>query len=240
VTSRLVTIHQPECFPWLGFVDKAAQADVFVILDDAQYSKNYFNNRNKVRTAQGWAWVTIPVETAGKATQTFAEAAMVAGGWRRKHLATWTQSYAAAKFGTTHLPFLDDLYARPLTKLSDFNIAAIRYLFEQFEVKAEVHVSSGLGCEGAATDKLLALCRRLGATEYLSGISGKEYLDETKFVAAGIKVRYQDFHHPVYAQRFEPFHPAMTAFDLLFNHGPEAARILRDPACPRLNEVFTS
>lgn len=239
MTGRVVTIHQPECFPWLGFIDKAAQSDAFVLLDDAQYSKNYFNNRNKVRTAQGWAWVTIPVETKGKSSQTFAEAAMGADGWRRKHLATWKQSYGAAKFGAQHLSFIDDLYSRPLTKLGDFNTAAIRYLFAQFGVKAEVHVSSALGCEGAATDKLLALCRRLGATEYLSGISGKEYLDEAKFAAAGIKVRYQDFHHPVYAQRFEPFLPAMTAFDLLFNHGPEAARILRDPAAPRLKEVFT-
>ena len=239
MTSRVVTIHQPECFPWLGFVDKAAQADVFVLLDDAQYSKNYFNNRNKVRTAQGWSWLTIPVETKGKPGQTFAEAKMGDDGWRRKHLATWTQSYGAAKFGAKHLAFINDLYSRPLTKLGEFNTAAIRYLFEQFEVKAEVLVSSELACEGAATDKLLALCRKLGATEYLSGISGKEYLDEAKFAAAGIKVRYQDFHHPVYAQRFEPFLPAMSSFDLLLNYGPEAATIIRDPAAPRLKEVFT-
>ena len=80
MTPRVVTIHQPECFPWLGFVDKAAQADAFVLLDDAQYSKNYFNNRNKVRTAQGWSWLTIPVETKGKPGQTFAEARMEAVG----------------------------------------------------------------------------------------------------------------------------------------------------------------
>ncbi len=239
MTARVVTIHQPECFPWLGFVDKAAQADAFVILDDAQYSKNYFNNRNKVRTAQGWAWVTIPVETAGRASQTFAEAGMLDDGWRRKHLATWEQCYGKAKFGEKYLPFLRDLYARPLKKLGDFNAAAIRWLFEQFEVKAEVFDSSKLDCPGAATDKLLAVCRKLGATEYLSGISGKEYLDESKFEAAGIKVRYQDFHHPIYAQRFEPFIPAMSSFDLLFNHGPESARILRDPAAPRLKEIFT-
>ena len=239
MTARVVAIHQPECFPWLGFIDKAAQADVFVLLDDAQYSKNYFNNRNKVRTAQGWTWVTIPVETAGRASQTFAEAAMSDDGWRRKHLATWTQSYGSAKFGELCLPFLRELYAKPLTRLGDFNTAAIRWLFAQFEVKAETVLSSELACTGAATDKLLAICRKLGATEYLSGISGKDYLDESKFAAAGIKVRYQEFHHPVYAQRFEPFLPAMNSFDLIFNHGPESARILRDPAAARLKEIFT-
>lgn len=238
MTRRVVAIHQPECFPWLGFVDKAAQADAFVVLDDAQYSKNYFNNRNKVRTAQGWTWVTIPVETAGRSAQTFAEAPMREDGWRRKHLATWTQCYGPAKFGDRYLPFLRDLYARPLARLGEFNTAAIRWLFEQFEVKAEVVLSSELACSGAATDKLLALCRELGATEYLSGVSGKEYLEESKFRDAGIAVRYQEFHHPVYAQRFEPFLPAMSSFDLLFNHGPEAARILRDPAAPRMTELF--
>ncbi len=239
MTARVVAIHQPECFPWLGFVDKAAQADVFVILDDAQYSKNYFNNRNKVRTAQGWSWLTIPIETAGKAEQTFAEAKMGADGWRRKHLATWTQSYGAAKFGSRYLPFINDLYARPFTKLGEFNTTAILWLFEQFEVKAKIETSSKLGCAGTATDKLLAICKKLGATEYLSGISGKEYLEESKFKDAGIKVRYQDFHHPIYAQRFEPFIAALTSFDLLFNYGPEAAKILRDPSFPRLTDIFT-
>ena len=239
MTSRVVTIHQPECFPWLGFVDKAAQADVFVLLDDAQYSKNYFNNRNKVRTAQGWSWLTIPIETAGKASQTFAEAKMGEDGWRRKHLATWKQSYGSAPFGARYLPFIEDLYAQPLTKLGDFNTTAISFLFEQFEVKADVSLSSTLTCTGTATDKLLAICQKLGATEYLSGISGKEYLEESKFRDAGIAVRYQDFHHPIYTQRFEPFIPALSSFDLLFNHGPEAARILRDPSAPRLAEIFT-
>lgn len=239
MTSRVVAIHQPECFPWLGFIDKAASSDVFVILDDAQYSKNYFNNRNKVRTAQGWSWLTIPIETAGRSAQTFAEAVMLEDGWRRKHLATLTQSYGASRFGARYLPFLNDLYARPLKSLGDFNTAAIRWLFEQFEVKAEVRISSELACPGASTEKLLNLCRKLGATEYLSGISGKEYLDESRFKDAGIAVRYQEFHHPVYAQRFEPFIPALSSLDLLFNHGPEAAKILRDPAAPRLKEIFT-
>lgn len=239
MSRRVVAIHQPECFPWLGFIDKAASCDVFVILDDAQYSKNYFNNRNKVRTSQGWSWLTIPIETAGRAAQTFAEAVMREDGWRRKHLATWNQCYGPSQFGGSYLPFLNDLYAQPLTKLGDFNIRAIRWLLDQFEVKAEVALASELSCPGASTDKLLALCRTLGATEYLSGVSGKEYLDESKFRETGITVRYQEFHHPVYSQRFKPFLPAMTSLDLLFNHGPEAARILRDPASPRLKEVFT-
>jgi len=239
VTAKVVSIHQPECFPWLGFVDKAASCDAFVLLDDAQYSKNYFNNRNKVRTAQGWSWLTIPVETKGRSSQTFAEAPLVEDGWRRKHLATWRQCYGAAPFGERYLPFLEEVYARPLRTLAEFNVAVIRWLLEQFEVEAEVAVSSELGCAGSATDKLLALCRKLGATEYLSGVSGRDYLDESKFRDAGIAVRYQEFRHPVYEQRFEPFLPAMSSLDLLFNRGPESARILRDPAFPRLKEVFT-
>lgn len=239
MTSRVVSIHQPECFPWLGFVDKAASCDAFVLLDDAQYSKNYFNNRNKVRTAQGWSWLTVPVETAGRSGQTFAESRLKEDGWRRKHLATWTQCYGPAPFGDRYLPWLSELYAAPHATLAAFNVAFIRRLLAEFGVKAEVRLSSELGCPGTATDKLLAICRALGADEYLSGVSGRDYLEEGKFAAAGVKVRYQEFHHPVYTQRFEPFLPAMTSLDLLFNHGPDSARILRDPATPRLKEVFT-
>lgn len=239
---RTVSIHQPECFPWLGFVDKAAQSDVFILLDDVQYEKNYFQNRNKIRTAQGWTYVTIPVLTTGRSKQTLAEVELqpdAVSRWRQKHLASWTQNYRPARHGARYLPFLEKLYAGAQTRLAEFNGEVIAWLFEQFEVKAEVRRSSAMRSTGASTEKLLSLCQDAGAEIYLSGISGKEYLDESLFRAAGIEVRYQEFHHPVYAQRHEPFVPGLSALDLLFNHGPDAARLLRDPATPRLDTLFT-
>ncbi len=235
--GRVVAVHQPECFPWLGFVDKALRCDVFVLLDDVQFEKNYFHNRNKVRTTQGSAWVTVP--TTARLGQRIDEVETAQDQrWRQKHLATWTQSYASAPFAEQRLSFLRDLYSKDWPKLVDFNLAIIDETFRAFGVKAEVIRSSALACPGASSEKLLGLCQKLAAETYFSGISGREYLDESIFKRAGVKVEYQEFHHPVYAQRFEPFMPCMSSWDLLFLKGSEARALLLDPSAPRLEKAF--
>jgi hypothetical protein len=227
---RTVTIHQPECLPWLGFLDKAAQADVFVLLDCVQYRKDYFQNRNRIRTPQGWAWVTVPVEMGDRSTKLIKDVAIADGNgqrWRKKHLALWSGSYRAAPFAGTVLPFLEELYRKPHRWLVEFNYEVISWLFRQLQIRAEVRLASELPHRGRATELNLSLCQATGADVYLSGVSGRDYLDEAPFREAGIAVRYQEFKHPVYAQAFDPFIPAMSALDLLFNHGPDANRILR-------------
>jgi len=238
---RTVSIHQPECFPWLGFLDKASRSDVFVLLDCVQYVKGSFQNRNKLRTRRGWDWVTVPVAMRDRSTKLISEIEISDGDgqrWRRKHLALWRENYRGARFAAPYLTFLEKLYAGSHRRLLDFNREVIDWLFAQFEIKAEVRLASQMRWQGAATELNLSLCQDVGADVYLSGISGRDYLDERRFKAAGIAVRYQEFHHPVYAQRFDPFVPGLSSLDLLFNHGPDAARILRDPAAPRLDTLF--
>ena len=99
--------------------------------------------------------------------------------------------------------------------------------------------ASELDVPGQSTAVLVALCRRLGARTYLSGISGREYLDESEFAAAGIEVEYQEFYHPVYRQLHEPFQPCMSFVDLLFSHGADATSILLGRAATRLSRLFT-
>jgi hypothetical protein len=159
--------------------------------------------------------------------------------WRRKHLALWRENYRGTRFAAEYLPFLEKLYAGAHRRLLDFNREVIDWLFAQFEIKAEVYLASQMRWRGAATELNLSLCQDAGADVYLSGISGKDYLDESQFKAAGIAVRYQEFHHPIYTQRFEGFVPRLSSLDLLLNHGPDAARILRDSAAPRLDTLFT-
>jgi hypothetical protein len=238
---RTVSIHQPECFPWLGFLDKASRSDVFVLLDCVQYVKSSFQNRNKLRTRRGWDWVTVPVAMKDRSKKLISEIEISDGDgqrWRRKHLALWRENYRGARFAAPYLTFLEKLYAGSHRRLLDFNREVIDWLFAQFEIKAEVRLASQMRWHGAATELNLSLCQDAGADVYLSGISGRDYLDERRFKAAGIAVRYQEFHHPVYPQRFDPFVPGLSSLDLLFNHGPDAARILRDPAAPRLDTLF--
>lgn len=229
VARLTVAVHQPEFLPWLGFIDKIRQCDTFVLLDCVQFEKNYFQNRNRIRTAWGSAWLTVPVFTKRRFGQTIREVSIRNEDvWRRKHRESLVQHYRAAPFFKEHFPALEALYDQCGNSLADFNIAVIAWLAGAFGLARRFVRASELAVAGRRSELLLGICEALGAREYLSGVSGKTYLDESLFVRAGIAVRYQDFRHPVYRQCYEPFLPMMTSVDLLFNAGPEALRVVRE------------
>ncbi len=229
-----VTIHQPEHLPWLGFFDKLRQADLFVLLDTCQFAKDDFQNRNRIKTAQGPTWLTVPVYKAGRSEQAIIETQICNDrDWGRRSLALITQSYARSPFFATHRPFFTELYTQRWTSLVDLNITIISYLAEQFGLGNRFVRASALGiAERGPTQVNLAICRAVGATAYLSGRAGRTYLDETPFAEHGISVRYQEFQHPVYPQLWGDFVPGMSAIDLLFNCGPESLAILTAASTP--------
>lgn len=237
----IVAIHQPEHLPWLGFFDKLRAADRFVILDTVGYRKNYFQNRNRIRTAGGTAWLTVPVQTSGRLGQPIRDVVIDNAGnprWRQKCWGTLSQAYRRAPFWREHEDVLSATYARDWERLADLNLHLIRHLAAALGIETPLVFASELGASGDRSDLLLDICRRAGATTYLSGISGREYLDTKRFEDAGIAVTYQEFHHPVYTQLSEPFEPCMSAIDLLAVHGPAAADILRGVGVPTLERVF--
>lgn len=241
MADRVVAIHQPELLPWLGFMDKLRQCDVFVLLDHVPFEKNYFQNRNRIRTAtpQGWSWLTVPVLLKGRFGQPIDEVAIDhRRDWRAKHLKTLAQHYHAAPAFPRYWPSLAAHYERSPERLVDFSLPLIGWLVESLGLDTPVVRSSELGVSGTRSALLLAICRKLSATEYLSGISGRDYLDVASFQRAGIAVRFQEFHHPIYRQCYQPFVPALSAVDLLFNYGEEAREILADARTPRLQTVF--
>ena len=234
-------IHQPEAFPWLGFFDKWRQSGLFILLDHVPFEKNYFQNRNRIRTpgGRGWSWLTIPVRLKGRSGRPIREVEInPETDWRRKHLEALKTAYGRAPHFDAYWPFLRSHYGREWKLLADFNGAMIAWMGERLGLHNNVRRSSEMGVGGAKSELLLGLCRAAGAEEYLSGVSGKEYLDTGLFDRAGVRVKFQEFRHPVYRQRYEPFVPAMSGLDLLFNHGAEARKILWDAATPRLDTVF--
>lgn len=238
----IVAIHQPEWLPWLGFLDKLRQCDVFVLLDQVQFEKHYYQNRNRVRTAtpRGWTWLTVPVRTKGRFGQPIGEVEIdYATDWRRTHLRTLELNYHKAPAFDACWPALQALYERPWERLADASIAMIHWLADQFGIRTQIIRSSALDVSGSRSALLLAICRQLGATEYLSGVSGREYLQVGAFEEAGIRVRCQEFHHPVYRQCYEPFVPALSSVDLLLHYGAQASDILVGADTPRLSELFT-
>jgi hypothetical protein len=225
-----IAIHQPEHLPWLGYLDKARKADRFILLDTVAFKKNYFENRNRIRTPQGWGWVNVPVLLKGRFGQTFLETEINnRTRWAEVYYRTLLQNYSRAPYWKTYAPALEDLFARPWNLLLEINLALIGFLWKAFDIATPLQRASELRPEGHKSGLLLDLCRKTGATVYLSGPSGRDYLEEPIFTAAGIEVEYHEFHHPAYAQRFEPFVPGMAAIDLLLNKGPEGIKLLDSP-----------
>lgn len=237
----IVAIHQPEHLPWLGFFDKLRQADVWVMLDHVQYRKHYFQHRNRVHAASGAAWVTVPVSTSGRLSQPLSEVRIdpQAARWRQKCWGTIAQWYQRAPYWAMYAPELEALYQREWERLVDLNDALIRFLLSALSIHVRIVKSSTLGVEGARSGLLLEICSRLGARTYLSGISGREYLDVASFQASGVAVRFQTFHHPVYPQQHAPFVPCLSAIDLLFNCGPSSRMVLQGIGVETMSELFT-
>lgn len=223
----IVAIHQPEFLPWLGLIDKIRQADVTVLLDNVQYEKNYFQNRNRVRTADGWAWITTPVRTRGRFGQAINDVEIdYARPWQRKHLRSLVQHYSEAPHFNEFFLEVERIYGETRRLLVDLNIALLEYIVNAFGLRTTLIRASSLPVKGRRSLLLADICATLQAQVYLSGVSGREYLDEKAFREAGSVVRYQQFSHPVYPQRYNPFVPQMSSIDLLFNVGPAALRAI--------------
>ena len=234
----VMTVHQPEHLPWLGFFDKIKQADLWVILDDVQYRRHYFQNRNRIRTAAGSAWLTVPVWSECGVTLIKDVQINDKAKWRRKCRETVRHAYIRAPFFETYMPMLDSVYGRSWASLVELNMELIRLLLQAFRIEKEIVLSSHLGRTERAGDLLLALAKECKASVYLSGVSGRDYLKLDEFSRAGIEVRFQEFYHPIYPQLHQPFEPCMSSIDLLFNHGPRSADIAFGSESSRLDKVF--
>jgi hypothetical protein len=223
----LVAIHQPQYLPWLGYLDKIDRADVFVILDNVQFKKNEWQNRNRIRTAQGCQWVTVPV--LHRFGQPINEVRInPSEDWATKHVRTIEMHYARAPHREPFLEGLRAIYRRPWERLSDLNVAVLAWLLEAYGITTPLRMASEMKLRDEPTDRLIDICRAVRGTGYLSYAPAAGYMDMPRFEASGIGLEVQDFHHPVYPQCYEPFMPGMAAIDLLFACGGEALRILRD------------
>lgn len=229
--AMIVSVHQPQYIPWLGYFDKIAKSDVFVYLDCVQYKEREFQNRNKIRTDRGWMWLTVPVVTEGKGRQIISDVLIdQTDDWRQRHWKSLVSWYHAAPYGAAHLPFFEDTYKREWVKLVDINVHITSYLLEIFAIPTTIVFESSLQVTSTRTDRIIDICSKLKADTYLSGSGGKEYLEEEKFSAQGITLSYQEYKHPVYKQRFtaseNEFISYMSVLDLVFNEGAKSRDIL--------------
>lgn len=224
----VISVHQPDYLPYLGFFDKMKKSDIFVIFDDAQFKKGIVHNRQRVRTNQGWTWLTIPVKRALRPINETEISYESGNNWAQHHWNVIENSYKKAPYFEKYAPEFKKFYDSPTARtLADFNIPIIEWLADKFEIKLKIRpfpINTELNMESKNASELLAkLAEYFKADTYLSGKNGPLYLEMKYFEEHGIKVEFQEFHHPEYTQyhtQFDnKFEPYMGAIDALFNIG---------------------
>lgn len=232
----IVTIHQPEHIPWLGFFNKVEQAELLVLLDVVQYRKNYFQNRNRILGPDGTIWLTVPVLTKGHMSKTIKDMEINnATSWRDKYWKSIYYNYKKHPYFADYAPFFEETCKREWQLLVELNEYIIRYFLDVLGIKTEVLRASEMGAEGTRSELLLDICLRTNATAYLAGQHGKDYLNETIFAEQDIQVMHHQFVHPVYPQfRREEFVSHLSTLDLLFNCGKESLQIIRTGSTEKL------
>lgn len=238
--SKRVVVLQPSYLPWLGYFDQLYKSDVFVLYDDVQYDKHGWRNRNRIKSDKGPLWLTVPVLTHGQGLPTNREARIdTRQPWARKHLQALRVNYAKAPSFGEVFDRLEPLLGREWARLLDLNRAVLETLCALLGLDRPIKLSSELDVPGQKTERLVAICRALGADRYLTGDAASEYLDETQFAANGIRVEYHHYRHPVYAQLHGEFVPYLSVVDLLMNHGRESLRLLVDRDAHTAEELTT-
>lgn len=216
-----VAVVQSNYLPWKGYFDLIAAVDHFVLYDEVQYTRRDWRNRNRIKTAGGLRWLTIPVQTKGAFTQRIDETRIADPGWARSHWSALEQAYGdapafadtAAWLTALYRDFADDL-------LSDVNEALLRRVCEQLQITTPISRSTAHPGAGGRSERLLSICTALGATEYVSGPAAKGYLDIDLFAQASVDVRWFDYTgYREYPQLHGTFVHEVSIIDLLFNTG---------------------
>ena len=218
---------QPTYLPWIGYFDLMDQADVFVILDDVQFSKQSWHQKNRIKTPNGELMLTVPV--IRKFPQLLNEAEInYSQKWLKQHIDSIKCSYSKAKYFNDYFKFLEELYFKNVKKLTELTISIILWQKDALGIKTKIIKSSDINVSGRKVDLVIDICKQVGADEYLSPPGSKEYIDKNNiFKENKINLEYQKYEHPKYSQLWGDFMSYMSAIDLIFNEGDKSLDIIR-------------
>lgn len=228
--TKSVAIIQSNYIPWKGYFDIINSVDEFVLFDDVQYTRRDWRNRNKIKTSNGAQWITIPVEVKGKFSQKIRETRVSDSRWAQEHWRSILHSYSKAAFFDKYSDQVKELYSRAgdLEYLSEVNHLFISAICRFLGIDTRLSWSSDYDLKDEKTERLLSICQQLGATEYVSGLAARDYLDVSAFEAKDMKVTWYEYSgYPEYEQLHGDFDHAVTVLDLLFNTGPDAPEYMR-------------
>ncbi len=211
--------------------------DLFVILDDVQYTKGSWRNRHKIRTRDGWQWLTVPVYQKGRSGQLIKNVRIDnTKKWAARHWHCLKENYSQAPYWEHYAPFFERLYRNSWHCLVDLNMEIIYFCLDILCISTEVVLASTLGLDenfqmqhckmGDVNDRNIFYVNKLGGNRFYEGALGKTFLNPERFQEAGIEIVFQNYSHPVYRQQFKPFIPFLSIVDLLFNQGSDSKQIL--------------
>lgn len=233
---KSIAIAQPTFLPWSGWFDLADQVDLLILLDDVAFSKQSWQQRNRIRTTDGLSYLSVAVHTAGKLGQRICDTEIVSNRFVQKTLRTIAQNYGRAEFFDRYYPALCQVLEKSVAtqNLCELNCGLINWLAGQLGIATLSVRSSELDVGGTRGAHVALLCERVGAQTYISPAGAEGYLieDRSEFDRRSIAVELQVYEHPVYRQCFQPFVPYASALDLLLNEGEGAGSILRSGRRP--------
>lgn len=227
---KRVGIIQSNYMPWKGYFDFIASCDEFVLLDDVQYTRRDWRNRNRIKAPDGLRWITVPVEVKGKFDQRIDETQVAGPEWAEQHARTIQHCYGKAKHFKAVWPFVEALYAALASEpmLSRINDRSIREIAGRLEIATPIRRSEEFGAEPGKNERLIEICRSLGADVYVSGPAARAYMDMAEWKRAGLMVEFKSYaDYPEYDQAHPPFEHAVTILDLLLQTGDDAPRYFR-------------
>ncbi len=221
-------ILQSNYIPWKGYFDLMNRADVFIIYDEVQYTKNDWRNRNKIKTANGLIWLTIPVKQE-KLSQRISDTQVHNNEWRKKHWNSLVMSYSRASYFTHYRSLFEELYLNSSeTSLSRINYSFFVAINEVLGINTKLVWSNELNPVEGKSERLVDLCKKVGADEYISGPAAKGYLQTDLFEKEKIKISWMDYSgYNEYKQLYPPFEHGVSMLDLIFNEGPQSSRFLK-------------
>ncbi len=222
-----VAILQPSYLPWLGYFEQMSFVDTFIYLDDVQYTKNDWRNRNRIKTRRGSTWLTVPVRKTPTATLIFETEIDNTADWQRSHLNLLRENYRKAQFFDDLYPLLEIRLNEGHRRLAELTIALSNDIARYIGLTTRTILSSSLGMSKSdKNEKLISLCKITGADILYDGKSSENFIDRELFSKEGIEVVFQNYRHPEYRQFHPPFLSHLSVIDLLFHYGPNSLQII--------------
>ena len=227
--AKKVAILQSNYIPWKGYFDLIAAVDEFIIYDDMQFTKRDWRNRNKIKTPNGDQWITVPVEVKGKYFQSIRETKIVNDGWNLAHWKSLEFNYKKAPFFSEIAAIIEPIFTIANAEtISELNLKFISVISDYLGIKTKISMSWDYDIVEGKTERLAALCKQVEASEYVSGLAAKNYLDEKVFADLDVGVTWFDYEgYPEYPQLWGEFTHRVTILDLLFNCGKESSKYMR-------------